>query len=104
MFPAELNTRRKPGKFYLYYFVPVVKDGETKGLLCGIIDLDTLKQRYTGQLAEGNLVPAAGGRKRRFLIDSIHSELGNKVNFRNRTAKKVMAWNRLWRDIEGKFG
>ena len=98
---GRIEDREKPGKFYLYYFVPVVKDGETKGLLCGIIDLDTLKQRYTGQLAEETSFQLLEGGSGAFLIDSIHSELGNKVNFRNRTAKKGYGMEQVMEDIEG---
>lgn len=98
---GRIEDREKPGKFYLYYFVPVVKDGETKGLLCGIIDLDTLNQRYTGQLAEETSFQLLEGGSGAFLIDSIHSELGNKVNFRNRTAKKGYGMKQVMEDIEG---
>ena len=98
---GRIEDREKPGKFYLYYFVPVVKDGETKGLLCGIIDLDTLKQRYTGQLAEETSFQLLESGSGAFLIDSIHSELGNKVNFRNRTAKKGYGMEQVMEDIEG---
>lgn len=98
---GRIEDREKKGIFYLYYFVPIVKGGETQGLLCGIIDLAKLEQMYADQMETETSFQLLEGRSGAFLIDSIHTDLGNKVNFRNSTAKKGYAMKQVMEDMEG---
>lgn len=71
-----------PDRWFLYNFIPLVEDGETKGLLCGIIDLEKQRQQYQEIFQDDttrfHLIDSTSGD---FLIDLSHDELGNALHY-----------------------
>lgn len=94
---ADINDR---GKYYLYHFVPVMRDGVTEGLLCGVIDLEKLRQKYMENLEEGTSFQLMEGRSGAFLIDSMHPLPGEAESLRNRTVKKGYSVDQVLADME----
>lgn len=98
----RIVDQENPEKFYLYHFVPVLKDGEPQALLCGIIDLDKLSAQYTEDLSiHGTFIQLIEGDSGAFLIDTIHANLDNTENFRNRKVKKGYSLDDTRADITG---
>ena len=95
-----------PDKFYMYHLVPVIKNGDTQALLCGIIDLDKLSARYVDTLGNEqtflHMIESGSGA---FLIDTVHTTLGNAQNYINRKAKTGYSVEDVLSDvIEGRDG
>lgn len=91
----------KTDKWYLYHFVPVLKEGKAEGILCGIIDLKRLSRRYVEQLGDGTRIHLMEGRSGDFLIDTVHPELVNAEDFRGRRVKKGYRMEDALKDITG---
>lgn len=78
---AHISDREQDlggGGYVVRHFVPVVQDGETIAMLCGVIDINTLGgalpySPYGGSAAVYLIDGATGD----FLIDTWHEELGN---------------------------
>lgn len=90
-----------PNRFYLYHFVPIVKNGQTKGLLCGVIDLEKMRKRYSRELEEGTSLHLLEGRSSAFLIDTVHDGLTDGKLLTDRTIKTGYSLESVLSDIEG---
>ena len=69
-------------------FVPVVKDGETVAMLYGIVDLDTLPEKFENTAYGGEasiyLIDASTGD---FIMDTWHHSLGNLLELGSRETR-----------------
>lgn len=86
--------------FYLYYFVPVIKNETTTGLLCGIVDLRKLEERYSKNLEPGTSIQLIEGKNGTFLIDTMHSTLLNAEDLNDRPVKKGYSYKQAKSEIE----
>lgn len=79
---AHVSSRetdpQNPSKMIFRCYAPIVKDGKTLGLLCGVIDLNRLSQEYPqDELSRHALAHVIEGKSGNLLIDPVHPELGN---------------------------
>lgn len=93
---------RDEEKMILRNCVPVVQNGETKAILCGIIDLEQLPEKmqthpYGGEAAFYLIDGATGD----FLIDTWHKRLGNTQELGSRTMASGYQYEQLTRDLPG---
>lgn len=79
---AHVSSREadplNPSKMILRCYAPIIKDGKTLALLCGVIDLNRLSQEYPqDELSRHALAHVIEGKSGNLLIDPVHPELGN---------------------------
>lgn len=77
------------GSMILRYFVPVEKKGNIEAILCGVIDLEKISdflalKEYNGSANLYVIEESSGD----FLVDTLHSSLGNIYELGNRPVKK----------------
>lgn len=76
------------GKMVLRAFEPIVKDGETKAILCGVVDLEKMREFYpVDTFLPNSALVVIEGKSGDFLVDTIHTSLGNVRSVRNRKLK-----------------
>lgn len=94
------------GKEVLRHFVPIVKDGETVGILYGVMELERLPEFWSANAFGGKmsiyLVERETGD---FLMDTWHNELGNIFEKDYQELGEGYNEEKLWKGmIEGKEG
>lgn len=94
------------GKPVLRSYVPVVKNGVTEALLCGVIDLETLLDQYAARDSLGQAqVFVIEGKSGNFLLNTWHKGLGNNNVLRLRELKAGYSAERAIDDMsEGRAG
>ncbi|MBS6951911.1 MAG: GGDEF domain-containing protein [Enterocloster asparagiformis] len=90
-----------PGRLVLREYVPVVSQGETIALLCGVVDLSELPQVYRARAFDGQtqsyIIDSGTGD---FLMDTWHNELANISVMATRMPKTGYSFERMSHDIE----
>lgn len=90
-----------PDRLVLREYVPVVSQGETIALLCGVVDLDRLPRIYCTQAFEGQaqvyILDSSTGD---FLMDTWHGNLGNISDMTTRLPKEGYSFDQMVHDIE----
>lgn len=81
------NGQDEAGK--LYIVAPIMQEGETAALLCGIVDLAIQQEKYDSvvEKAAYELCLLEGG-SGTVLIDTVHTVLGNAEEFSDRSIKE----------------
>lgn len=87
-------------------FVPVIKDGETVGMLYGLIELDEMCARWESTVYDGKAaVYIMDGNTGDFLLDTWHGYLSNTFELGDREAKRGYSGERFRQDIlDGNVG
>lgn len=106
---SSLQKSEKEGaRQYLYQSVPLKKEGEVKGILFGLIDVENLSDVFTvsafGDAASVYIIDAENGD---FLVDTWHDTLGNiyEQEFDNRKVKAGYDFEKMKEDVKnGKEG
>lgn len=95
-----------PGRMILYLQVPIIQEGKTAALLCGIIDLADFPNLFTVQgYGDAMQLFVVEGSSGNFLLDTWHEDLTNVELFRDREPKKGYSVEKMHRDIkEGNTG
>lgn len=103
---SRLVDKTNPEEYYLYHIVPIVRDGNTLGLLCGVIELAKQQEIYSQILGEDNTrFHLIDGNSGDLLVDTMHPQLGNISRLTNRKVKKGYdAGQTLLNMSEGKEG
>lgn len=76
------------GRMILRYFIPIEKEGHVKALLYGVIDLEKVPQPYAvKEYHEKANLYVIEGTSGDFLVDTLHKNLGNIHELKNRPVK-----------------
>ena len=94
---ADITT---PDREVVRSAVPIISQGDVVGILYGVIELDTLEERYK-EFAEGlgaklYIIERGNGN---MIIDTRNDHLGNISSFKERKAKKGFSYKKMHSDI-----
>lgn len=87
MSPREEDP--KTGKTIVTYYVPIEENGIVPAILAGVIETDTLKEKFQPSIYNGNAVCCViDSRDGNFVMDQWHEELGNAYSTPDRKKLK----------------
>ena len=96
------ETDPTSGQPVLRNYVPIVRDGETAALLCGVVELTRLPELWStaefGGSASAYVIDGATGE---FLMDTWHQTLGTIDDLGRRTMKEGFSPEQFGEDIRG---
>ena len=80
--------------------VPITSEGGIAGILYGVMELDTMKERYETRAIECDaklyIVERGNGN---LIIDTRNEQLGNFTDFSERKAKKGFSYKKMYSDV-----
>ena len=90
----------RPDNLIVRHYVPIIQHGNTTAILCGIINLDELPERFTVTGFDNSMqLYIAEGKTGNFLQDTWHNELGNMSALGDRRTKLGYSWEQFHSDI-----
>lgn len=97
---SRCNDISNPCDMVIRNYVPIVKDEETKAILCGVIDFSGLQKKLINQKSEEVQYFIIDGTNGEFLLDTWHDELGNISQFQNRESSGTRTARKFRSDLE----
>lgn len=91
---------RDKSSLILRNFVPIIKDGKTIAMLYGVVDLNTLSERWQNTAYDGqSVLHIMDGRTGEFIMDSWHKSLGDITEIGERKMKPGYRQEQLAEDV-----
>ena len=90
----------QPDSLILRHYVPVIQNGQTTAVLCGVINLDALPQMFSLTGYEDSMqLYIVEGSTGNFILDTLHDKLGSTSELGNRQTKPGYSWAQFNADI-----